>query len=145
MKIILLEDVKSVGLKGDIKEVQEGYARNFLFPQHLAVEATEHSIRQQDEKKKAASAREKKQEKQDKLMVSKVDGAEVVISAKADKGKLYASVTAKDISAGLKEQGFKIEPEDIEFESTKETGSYDATVSKGDFESQINVTIEAKE
>ncbi|EKD47052.1 MAG: hypothetical protein ACD_66C00244G0003 [uncultured bacterium] len=145
MKIILLEDVKTIGMKGDVKEVQEGYARNFLFPQHLAVEATEHSIRQQDEKKKAATAREKKQEKMDKLAVSKVDGVEVVISAKADKGKLYAAVTAKDVSEGLKEQGFKIDPDDIEFASTKETGSYEAIVSKGDYESGITVIIEAKE
>ncbi|MFH1611004.1 MAG: 50S ribosomal protein L9, partial [Patescibacteria group bacterium] len=103
MKVILLQNVKNVGNQGDVKEVVEGYARNFLFPQHLAVEATEHSIRQQEEKKKAASNKEKKHEKMDKQMIAKIDGAEVLISAKADNGKLYASITARDVVQGLKE------------------------------------------
>ncbi len=144
MKIILLEDVKSIGKKGDIKEVNDGFARNFLFPQHKAVEATEHAIAQQTQKKKAATAREKKQSKADRQAVSKVDGVEVVIRAKADKGKLYAAVTAKEVSDGLKSQGFKFKESEVEFSTTKDVGTYDAIVSKGEFEAGITVAIEPK-
>lgn len=145
MKIILLEDVKNIGLKGEIKEVNDGFARNFLFPQHKAVEATEHSIRQIDEQQKAATSREKKQAKADRQEVSRVDGEEVVISVKADKGKLYAAVTAKDVAEALKEQGYKFKDTEIEFEPKKELGTYDAVVSKGEFEAGITVAIESKE
>jgi len=145
MKIILLEDVKSLGMKGDIKEVNDGFARNFLFPQHKAVEATEHVILQQGQKQQAASAREKKQAKIGKQAVSKVDGVEVLIKVKADKGKLYAAVTAKDVSEGLKKQGFKFKESEIEFTATKDTGIFEAIVSKGEFESGITVAVEAKE
>ncbi len=141
----MLKDVKNVGQEGDVKEVVDGFARNFLFPQHLAVEATEHSVRQQEEKKKAASNKEKKQEKLDRQNIAKVDGAEVLISAKADNGKLYAAITSKDVAQGLKEMGFKIAQEDIEFISRKEVGSYEGVVSRGGFEAGITVVIESKE
>jgi large subunit ribosomal protein L9 len=145
MKVILLKDVKNIGNEGDIKEVVEGFARNFLFPQHLAVEATEHSIRQQEEKKKAASNKEKKQEKLDRQLISKIDGAEVVITAKADNGKLYASVGVKDVVEGLKDLGFKVTHDDIDFSPKKEIGTYEAIVSRGEFEAGITVIIEAKQ
>ncbi|MBT3230673.1 50S ribosomal protein L9 [Candidatus Uhrbacteria bacterium] len=145
MKIILLEDVKNIGLKGDVKEVNDGFARNFLFPQHKAVEATEHAISQIQQKAKAATTRDKKQAKADKQAVHKVDGVEVVIKVKTDKGKLYAAITAKDVSVGLKGQGFKFKEDEIEFPPTKETGSYEATVSKGEFEAGITVAIESKD
>ena len=145
MKIILLEDVKNVGLKGDVKEVNDGFARNFLFPQHKAVEATEHAISQVEQKQKAATARDKKQTKADKQAVHKVDGVEVVVKVKTDNGKLYAAVTAKDVSDGLKSQGFKFKESEIEFPPTKDIGSYEAVVSKGEFEAGITVAIESKE
>jgi large subunit ribosomal protein L9 len=145
MKVILLKDVKNIGNEGDIKEVVEGFARNFLFPQHLAVEATEHSIRQQEEKKKAASNKEKKQEKLDRQLISKIDGAEVVINAKTDNGKLYASVGVKDVVEGLKDLGFKVTQDDVDFSPKKEIGTYEAIVSRGEFEAGITVIIEAKQ
>ena len=145
MKIILLEDVKNIGMKWEMKEVNDGFARNFLFPQHKAVEATEHAITQQMQKKKAATAREKKQSKADRQAIAKVDGVEVVIKAKADRGKLYAAVTAKEVSEGLKKQGFKFKESEIEFSPTKDVGISEATVSKGEFEAGITVAIESKE
>lgn len=144
MKIILLEDVKNMGMKGEVKEVNDGFARNFLFPQHKAVEATEHAISQMEQKQKAATARDKKQAKASKQAVHKVDGVEVVIKAKADKGKLYAAVTAKDVSDGLKALGHKFKEDEVEFGPVKETGSFEATAHKGEFEAGITVAIEEK-
>ncbi len=145
MKVILLENVKSLGLEGEIVEVAEGYARNFLFPQHLAVEASEHAISERVEKKKRESAKDKKEEKAEKKLAAKLDGFEVIVEAKADEGKLYAAVSSKDVALELKRAGFKVKPEWINFKSTKEVGSYEVSVGfPSGFESTITIVIEAK-
>jgi len=145
MKVILLDDVKKLGHQGDIVDVSEGYARNFLFPQHKAVEATEASLRQKDEQQKAVVRKVKKGELEEKKLAAVVDGAEVIIQAKADGGKLFAAITKKDIAKVLKEKGHKISKDYIAFEPEKETGMYEAIVSfPSGFEATISVVIESK-
>lgn len=145
MKVILLEDVKSLGFKGAVVEVSEGYARNFLFPQHLAVEATDSTLRQKDEQEKSAARKVKKAEKEEKKLASAIDGEEIVIEAKADGGKLFAAITAKDIAKALKDKGHSVAKEFIEFEPKKETGSFEAIVSfPSGFDATIHVIIESK-
>ncbi|PIX62003.1 50S ribosomal protein L9 [Candidatus Uhrbacteria bacterium CG_4_9_14_0_2_um_filter_41_50] len=145
MKLILLEDVKNLGREGDIVEVSEGYARNFLFPQHLAVEATPQAIEQKKEREQSAVRKIKKADKEAQKIVHSVDGVEAVVKVKANKGKLYAAVTDKDVLVALKEQGFKLPKEaEVEFSPKKEIGTSDATVSIGDYEAGITVTIEEK-
>ena len=105
MKVILQADVKGKGKKGDIKEVSDGYARNFLFPRGLAVEAnaaTMNTIKGQKE----AQAFHKEQEKGEALAVKeKIDAASVTLRAKAgDNGKLFGSITNKDVAEALKMQ-----------------------------------------
>ncbi|MFH1711986.1 MAG: 50S ribosomal protein L9 [Patescibacteria group bacterium] len=145
MKLILLEDVKSLGRAGDVVEASEGYARNFLFPQHLAVEASEEALKEREQSEKAKAKQDKKEEKAEKALAAKIDGAEVVIQAKADEGKLYASVSVKDVAAALKEQGMKVSEKFINFKSTKELGTYEATVDfPSGFDATVNIIIEAK-
>ncbi len=145
MKVILLENVKSLGLKGEVVEVSEGYARNFLFPQHVAVEASGEALRERDQKIKAASAAQKREEKQMKKLVSKIDGEEVVITGKADGGKLFAAVGPKDVAGALKSLGHKVKPEWIKFEPTKETGSQEVTINlPSGFDVTITVVVESK-
>ena len=145
MKLILLEDVKNLGLAGDVVEVSEGYARNFLFPQHLAVEASDQALKEREKSAKAKVKKEKKAEKAEKTLAAKVDGAEVIIKAKADEGKLYAAVNAKDVSLALKEQGLKVPDKYITFKATKEIGTYEATVDfPSGFDATINIIIEPK-
>ena len=105
MKVILQADVKGKGKKGDIKEVSDGYARNFLFPRGLAVEANAanmNTIKGQKE----AQAFHKEQEKGEALAVKeKLDAASVTLRAKAgDNGKLFGSITNKDVAEALKMQ-----------------------------------------
>ena len=145
MKVILLEDVKSLGFEGDVVEVSEGYARNFLYPQHLAVEATPQMMAEREAKAKAASNKARKEDKAARKLAAAVDGAEVIIKAKADGGNLYAAVTAKDVAKELKAQGHKVKPECIKFAGTKEVGTSEVTVSfPNAYDATITLIIEAK-
>ena len=143
MKVILLEHVKQLGHEGDVVTVAEGYARNFLFPQHLAIEATDKKVHEMKEKEKVTLKKEKKGEKAERELAGNVDGQEVVIKAKADSGTLYAAITSKDVQKGLKDLGFKVKSDYIAFKSQKETGEYEASIAfPHGFEAQIRITIE---
>ena len=126
-------------------EVSEGYARNFLYPQHLAVEATPQMMAEREAKAKAASNKARKEDKAARKLAAAVDGAEVIIKAKADGGNLYAAVTAKDVAKELKAQGHKVKPEFIKFAGTKEVGTSEVTVSfPNAYDATITLIIEAK-
>lgn len=105
MKVILQADVKGQGKKGEVKEVSDGYARNFLLPKKLAVEASAdalNAIRNHD----AAVARRKEEEKQAaRAMAEKLSSMPVRVSKKAgDNGKLFGAVTGKEIAEAFKAQ-----------------------------------------
>lgn len=89
--------------------------------------------------------RVKKDEKQDRRLAEQIDGLEVIVQAKADKGTLYASVGPKDVAVALKDLGFKVNPDFIEMESIKEIGSSEVTVNfPSGFEAMITVAVEGK-
>lgn len=145
MKVILLEDVKKLGLKGAVVDVSEGYARNFLFPQHLGVEASEGKLREKDEQERSAARKSKKAEQTEKKLAHDLDGVEVMLSEKADGVKLYGSVGPKEVSAGLKSLGYKVDPSMISFPAKKEVGTYEANiVFESGFDATVTVIIEAK-
>lgn len=102
MKVVYLEDVSAKEKKGDIREISDGYARNFLIPKGLAIPATESSVRAA---KKIAEDRERKRARQCNEFVElakKINGKELVFKAKASaKGTLHGSVTAADIAEQL--------------------------------------------
>ena len=115
MKVILLQDVQGSGKKGEIKEVKDGYARNMLLPKGLAIEATKSNLLMLEQKKAS------EQHKLDTLRAAaektkkSLEGKTIKIIAKAagEDGKLFGSVTAKDISAVLKKEGFDIDKKKI--------------------------------
>lgn len=130
MKVILLEDVKAVGKKGDIVNASDGYARNFLFPRKLAQEATEgnlHIINQkkETERKKKLSEIEAAQKQADEIK-----GKTVKIQTKSgDGGRLFGAITNKDIAEALKKQfKFDIDKKKITAETIKHTGTYEAEI-----------------
>lgn len=105
MKVILLQDVKSLGKKGDLVTVSDGYARNFLFPRNVAKEANAQAMNE------FRNAEQSKQYKIDTAIAAaqkakeELEGSKFVIKAKAgDKGKLFGSITAKEIAAEVKRQ-----------------------------------------
>ncbi len=105
MKVILLEDVKSLGKKGDIVNVSDGYARNMILPKKLGVEATSKNLN--DLKLQKANMERKAQENLDtaKAFAEELKGKEVVLTLKVGEGgKTFGSVSSKEISEGAKEQ-----------------------------------------
>lgn len=145
MKVILLQEVKSIGKKGEVVDVAEGYARNFLFPQHMAVEASDKALRERDEREKSAARKEKKEEKVERMLAAEIDGVEVTIQAKADKGRLYAAVNGKDIASAIKEVGYKVDAGYIKSDPIKEPGAYEVRVEfPSGFEASVTVIVEAK-
>ena len=105
MKVILQQDVKGQGKKGEMIEVSEGYGRNFLLPRKLAVPATADAINTMNLKEKARKAEEARLKAEAQEIAGKLQNCPVKLSAKAGNGgKLFGAVTTKEISEGLKTQ-----------------------------------------
>lgn len=105
MKVILKQDVKNLGKKNEIKEVNDGYARNFLIPRNLAMEATAASLNEAQAKEKAEKHRKDNELSDAKKLAEKLAELTVVVKSKAsDTGRLFGSITAKDIADALKAQ-----------------------------------------
>ena len=105
MKVILQQDVKGQGKKGQMVEVSEGYARNFLLPKKLAVIATTDAINTMNLKEKARKAEEARMKAEAQATAEKLKELQVKLTAKAGNGgKLFGAVTTKEISEGLKKQ-----------------------------------------
>ena len=105
MKVIFNVDVRGQGKKGEMKEVSDGYARNYLLPRKLATEATADNINALKLKEKAKAAQMAKEKAQAEENAKKLSGVQVIIRAKAGSGgKLFGTVTSQEISKALKEQ-----------------------------------------
>jgi large subunit ribosomal protein L9 len=140
MKVLLCEDIKKLGWLGDIVEVNEGYARNYLLPQGLAKVATEGNVRSlAKEKTKRAEQRLQERRRLEKAAQA-VNGAEAVVSAKAnEQGVLFGSVTEPMIAANLREQGFEVADEIVKLpEHIKQLGTHDVTLK---FAEDVTATV----
>lgn len=105
MKVILLQDIKGVGKKDQIINANEGYAKNFLFPKNLAVEANKGNVNHLDNVKKNEEARKQAELEQAQALGKEIESKTITISVKlGNNGKLFGAVTNKEISAALKEQ-----------------------------------------
>ncbi|EIW00190.1 50S ribosomal protein L9 [Thermoanaerobacter siderophilus] len=126
MKVILVKDVKNVGRAGEIVNVSDGYGRNYLLPRGLAIEATESNIKVLNEKKKAEEKKRQQELEEAKEMAQKLSNLSLVLKVKAgENGKLFGSITSKDVEEALKEKGFDIDKKKISFDETvKTTGTY---------------------
>jgi large subunit ribosomal protein L9 len=147
MKVVLLKDVPSYGKEGETIEVPDGYARNFLFPQNLAIQATTQAMVLAKAKKQKKEKEEKKSLKDAGRLAGALDDLEIEVLAKVnDTGKLYAAVSAKDVAEATKAAGHKIDPEWVEFsEPIKDTGTFEVTVNlPHGFEAKLNVRVESK-
>lgn len=134
VRVILLQDVKSIGKKGEIVEVSRGYALNYLFPKKLAVEATEKALK---ELKARSQAQIKKLEREKQAAIekaSRINGRIVKVKKKAgESGKLFGSITPKELSEIIsKELGIKIDKKQLELLSPiKSTGEFSVKVDLG--------------
>ena len=131
MKVVLLEDIKGSGKKNDIVEVSDGYARNYLFPKKLAVEATKAKITEVKAKKNSEDHRKSLELEAAKEIAKEIAGKKIVLKAKAGaEGKLFGSVTAKEIASEIKSAfGIEIDRRKISLDSDiKQFGSYDVQI-----------------
>lgn len=141
MKVILQADVKGQGKKGELVEVSEGYARNYLLPRKLAMKATADNLNAMKLKEQAKAAQIAKEKEQAKAYAEKLGGCVVKVSAKGGSGgRLFGSVTSKEIADALKEQHqIDLEKNRIVLdESIKSFGSYEIKAKLG---YEINATI----
>lgn len=105
MKVILLTDVKGSGKKDEIINVSDGYARNFLFPKKMAVEATPGALKEIERKRAAADAREAERRSQAEATAARLKHKVINLSVKCgEKGRLYGSITTAEIAAELEKQ-----------------------------------------
>ena len=128
MKVILTADVKGQGKKGELKEVSEGYARNYLIPRGLAMKATADNLNALALKEKAKAAQTAKEKAQAQEYAKQLESCVVKVKARGgENGKLFGSVTSKEVADALKEQyGIELEKNRILLEENiKSFGSYE--------------------
>lgn len=140
MDIILLTDVEKVGYKHDVATVKNGYGRNYLIPQGMAIIANAKNMKKLDELKAKEAAVEAAKVDEYKAMATKLEGQTLKIGAKAGKsGKIFGSVTNVQIIAALKEQfDIDISRRKVEVEDVKNLGTYNATLN---LHPEVTVTL----
>lgn len=129
MKVILLQNVKALGEKGEIAEVNDGYARNFLIPKKLAAEVTK-SVMNEYNQKQEKEARQKEQEKQAAIeLKKKLQDITLKVAVRCGDGKMYGSVTTQDIAKALELEGITIDKKKITIhEPIKQLGDFTVDV-----------------
>ncbi len=130
MKVVLLQDVKGHGKKGELCNVSDGYARNFLFPKKLAVEADSTALNELKNREQAAAHHKQEEINAAKATADALNGKSVVIKAKAgSNGKLFGSVTSKEIAAEIKNAlGIEIDKKKMSVADIKNFGEYTAEI-----------------
>ncbi len=131
MQIYLLQDVPSLGRKGEIHKVSLGYARNFLFPKKLAQIATPQIIKQAEEKKKIEEAQQKERKEKAEKLANEIKKTHITIPLKFAKGgkEAYASANKNTIVTTLAQKGISIKEDQIQLKNPlKEVGDYSVTI-----------------
>lgn len=145
MKVVLLSDVKGKGKKGELCNVSDGYARNYLFPNGLAKPADASAMNELKNADESARHHKAEEIKAAKELAQKLEGKTVVIHAKAGaNGKLFGSVTAKEIAAKIKESfGVDIDRRKMTVDDIKSYGKYPAVVKLyTDITAEMTVSVE---
>ncbi len=144
MEVILREDVAGVGIIGDVVKVKPGFARNFLLPRGLAVEADRRNLRELEHHKRIIAAKKARERGDVERRAGSIQGLVLNTEVRAGKGgKLFGSVTNIDVKRMLDEKGFDIDRRHIELrEPIKEIGSFDVVVRVGqDIASTVKVVV----
>lgn len=144
MRVILLQDVEKLGKKYEIKEVADGYARNFLIPKGLAKPATEKAIKWVELQKEIAQKKAEEDLKRIQELASSLDGLELEIAVKVgEEGQLFESITTQKIQERLKELGFEIKKNQIAMDSPiKELGEFPIKINLDhNLEAEIKIIV----
>ena len=146
MKVILLQDVKGKGKKGQMLEVSDGYARNFMLPKKLAIEATPDAINTMKMNDKATQERIAREKAEALETSKKLRAMTLIVKAKGGgAGRLFGAVTNAEIAAALEKQGVKLDKRKIVLNETiKNVGTYTATCKLG-YEINAPLTVKIEE
>ncbi len=144
MRVILLQDVENLGKKYEIKEVKNGYARNFLIPKGLAKLATEEALKWLETQKEIEAKKAEEELKKIQAIATAIDGQEVIIPVKiGEEGQFFESITSQKISEKLKEIGFEIKKTQIDLvEPIKELGEFPVKIKfEHNLEAEIKIIV----
>jgi large subunit ribosomal protein L9 len=144
MKVILKSDVKDLGQVGEVINVKDGFARNFLVPQGLAVEASTKNVKVFEHEKKKIQEMARKVKSGAAGLAEKISEAKIIIKAKAgEEDKLFGSVTSMDIADALKSEGIEIDKKKIQLdEPIKRIGEYTVAIKlHSEISAQLNVQV----
>lgn len=147
MKVILRADRKGLGKRGDIVEVSDGHARNFLFPKGLAIVATDGAVAQAGAMRRARDLRDAQDREAAQSIASKLVATTITITAKAGaEGRLFGSVTPADIAAAVESQtNIALDRRQLHVDHIKTTGTYQVSAKlHSDVEFPITVEVVAK-
>jgi large subunit ribosomal protein L9 len=130
MKVILQKDIPNLGDAGDIKDVAQGYARNYLLPRKMVIPANESSKKAMEHQEKLIKRKKEKRKKESEKLAESISGLELAITVQVgEDGKLFGSVTAMDIAKKFKEKGFEIDKRKIIIENPiKHEGEYSVKI-----------------
>ncbi|MGE5618290.1 MAG: 50S ribosomal protein L9 [Sphingomonadaceae bacterium] len=149
MKVLLLQDVKGVGEAGQVKEVAEGYARNYLFPKKLATPATPSALKELEARQAAERKRQAKLDEEMRGLAQKIAGSSVTVRSKVGEGgKLYGSITTADVAEALERQlGEVVDKRKIEIEEPiRHVGEYKIPVKLSkNVSTTVNLVVEGEE
>jgi large subunit ribosomal protein L9 len=147
VQVILSEDVPNLGRTGDVVRVRAGYARNFLLPRRLAVEANTRNLQAFEHHKRIAMAKRERQKTQALTVKERIEALNLVIRANAgEEGKLFGSVTNIDIERALREKGFDIDRRKINLpEPIKQLGDFAVPVKlEAEVEASLKLQVAAE-
>lgn len=148
MKIILTETIPSLGQIGDIVNVAPGYARNYLFPKRLAMEAIEKNVRDLDHKKTILAEKREKVRQEMLSLAERLSQVKISLKRKvSEEDKLYGSVSAGDILTALENQGFDLPRRSVQMEQPiKQLGEYTVAVRiDAQIAAQVSVTVDKED
>lgn len=148
MKVLLQTDVESVGKAGQIVNVKDGFARNYLIPRKLAVIADEKNVKVFEHLKRQTEEKIRKTRKQAEVLKEKIESLTLTIPCKVgEEGKLFGSVTNIQIAEALKKEGIEVDRKKIVLENPlKVLGDYEATVKlEGDVSAKIRISLVKEE
>lgn len=148
MKVILIKEVKKLGAAGEIKEVSDGYARNYLIPQGLALEATQTRLKETQERDIKQQKRKDKEEAAARALQEKLEGKSIKLLARTGgSDKLFGAITVKEIAEALQKQhGTSIDKKKIELKDPiKHLGTYEAKLKiYPSIQAQIKIIVAAE-
>ena len=143
MEVVLVQDVEKLGKAGDRVKARDGYCRNFLLPQRLAIPVTEGGLKFLEAKKKRAAEKRRQEQEEAAKLAERLGQWTCAIKAKVGpEGKLFGSVTRQDIQLALKKEGFEVDKRLIETEPIHQVGEYRIKVKlHSEIEAELNVIV----